>query len=62
MLQTNDPVDLNGLMRGCYWISGARDIDAERILQYDGSKFIVFDTQMDRGANTYFAIKIEEQE
>lgn len=62
MLQTNDPVDLNGLLRGCYWISGARDIDAERILQYDGRKFIVFDTQMDRGANTYFAIKIEEQE
>lgn len=60
MLQTNDPVDLNGLLRGCFWISGTRDIDAERILQYDGSKFIVFDTQMDRGANTYYAIKIEE--
>ena len=61
MLQTNNPVDLNGLLRGCYWISGTRDIDAERILQYDGNKFIVFDTQMARDSNTYFAIRIEEE-
>ena len=60
MLQMNNPVDLAGLLRGCFWISGTRDIDAERELVYDGNKFIVFDTRMSRGENTYFAIRIEE--
>lgn len=58
MLQTNNPVDVCGLLRDCYWISGTRDIDAERILVYDGEQYIVFDTQQDRGPNTYFAIKM----
>ena len=59
MIQTNNPVDMNGLLRGCYWISGTRDIDSERILVYDAEQYIVFDTKQDRGANTYFAIKME---
>ena len=58
MIQTNNPVDINGLLRGCYWISGTRDIDAERLLVYNGEQYIVFDTKEDRGANTYFAIKL----
>ena len=59
MLCTNDPVDINGLLRGCYWVSGTRDIDAERVLVYGGDQYIVFDTKQDRGANTYFCIKME---
>lgn len=58
MLQTNNPVDMNGLLRGCYWVSGTRDIDSERLLSYNGEQYIVFDTKEDRGANTYFAIKM----
>lgn len=58
MLQTNNPVDINGALRGCYWISGTRDLDAERLLVYNNSQFIVFDTKQARGANTYFAIEM----
>lgn len=58
MIQTNNPVDINGLLRGCYWVSGTRDIDSERLLSYNGEQYIVFDTKEDRGANTYFAIKM----
>lgn len=59
MLQMNDPVDNAGILRGCYWVSGTRDIDAERILTHGDSQYIVFDTKQERGANTYFAIKLE---
>jgi hypothetical protein len=58
IMQTNDPVDMNGLLRGCYWVSGTRDIDAERILVYGNEQYIVFDTKQDRGPNTYFCIKM----
>lgn len=58
LLQTNNPVDMVGLLRGCYWISGTRDIDAERILVYDGEQYIVFDTKELRGPNTYFCVKM----
>lgn len=58
IMQTNDPVDMNGLLRGCYWVSGTRDIDAERILVYGTDQYIVFDTKQDRGPNTYFCIKM----
>ena len=58
MLQTNNPTDINGLLRGCYWISGTRDIDTERILVYNSEQYIVFDTKEYRGTNTYFAIKL----
>lgn len=56
MLHTNNPVDVNGLLRGCYWVSGTRDIDAERILTYGNNQYIVFDTKQERGPNTYFAV------
>ena len=59
MLCTNNPVDINGVLRGCYWVSGTRDIDAERILVYGGDQYMVFDTKQDRGANTYFCVKME---
>lgn len=56
MLHTNDPVDVSGLLRGVYWISGTRDLDAERILAFGSNHYIVFDTKQDRGPNTYFAV------
>lgn len=58
MLQTNNPVDVNGLLRDVYWISGTRDVAAEQILIYNNEQYIVFDTKQDRGANTYFAVKM----
>lgn len=58
-LQTNNPVDMCGFLRGCYWISGTRDIDAERLLVYNSEQYIVFDTKAERGANTYFCIEMK---
>lgn len=59
MLQTNNPIDVNGILRGVYWISGTRDVAAEQILTYNSDSYIVFDTKQERGANTYFAVKLE---
>lgn len=58
MLQTNNPVDINGLLRNVYWVSGTRDIDSERILVFNNKSYIVFDTKQDRGTNSYFAIEM----
>lgn len=58
MLQTNNPVDINGLLRDVYWISGTRDVASEQILTYQNEQYIVFDTKQYRGSNTYFAIKM----
>lgn len=58
MLHTINPTDVNGLLRDVYWISGTRDVAAEQILTYNNEQYIVFDTKQDRGANTYFAIKM----
>lgn len=59
MLHTNNPVDINGILRGCYWVSGTRDIDAERIFTFNGSSYMAFDTKQERGNNTYFCVKME---
>lgn len=59
MLQTHNPTDMNGLLRDVFWISGTRDVSAEQILVYQDSQYIVFDTKQYRGANTYFAVKME---
>lgn len=59
MLQTNDPVDINGLIRDVYWISGTRDVASEQILVYSGEQYMVFDTKQLRGSNTYFCVKME---
>lgn len=59
MLMTSDPTDVCGILRGCFWISGTRDIDAERVLVYNGSSYIVFDTKSERGTNSYFCVKLE---
>ena len=58
ILQTNDPIMMCGYLRGCYWISGTRDIDTERILVFDGVQYIVFDTKTRRSPNSYFAIAL----
>ena len=59
MLQTNDPIDVNGILRGVYWISGTRDLDAERILTWNNEQYIAFDTKQMRSNNSYFCIKLE---
>lgn len=59
MLMTNDPIDVNGLIRGVYWVSGTRDVAAEQILTYDGSSYMIFDNKMDRGSNTYFCVALD---
>lgn len=58
MLQTNDPIDVNGILRGVYWISGTRDLDAERILTWNNEQYIAFDTKQMRGTNSYFCVKL----
>lgn len=58
MLQTNSPVDTNGILRGAYWLSGTRDVSAEQILTYNSDSYMIFDTKQERGANTYFAMKL----
>ena len=59
MLQTNDPIDVNGIIRDVHWVSGTRDIAAEQILVYDSEQYMVFDTKQERGANTYFCVKMD---
>ena len=59
MLQTNDPIDVNGILRGVYWISGTRDLDSERILTWNNEQYIAFDTKQMRSNNSYFCIKLE---
>lgn len=59
MLQTNNPIDVNGLIRDAYWISGTRDIAAEQIVVFNSDQYMVFDTKQERRANTYFCIKID---
>ncbi len=59
ILQTNNPTMMAGYLRGCYWISGTRDIDTERILVLDGRQYMVFDTKDLRSPNSYFAIAME---
>lgn len=58
ILQTNNPVDMSGLIRDVFWISGTRDIAAEQILVLNSEQYMVYDTKQLRGSNTYFAIKI----
>ena len=59
VLCTNNPTDVSGILRGVYWVSGTRDLDAERVLVFNDEQYMVFDTKQERGANTYFAIKLE---
>ena len=58
LLQTNNPVDVNGILRDVYWLSGTKDVSSEQILTYNSESYIVFDTKQERGANTYFAVKL----
>ena len=58
-LQTNNPIDVCGILREVYWVSGTRDIAAEQIIVYNSNQFMVFDTKQLRGNNTYFCVCIE---
>lgn len=57
-IQLTDTTGVQGLMYDVYWVSGARDLDAERIFVYNNDSYIVFDTKNYRGANTYFCVKM----
>lgn len=59
LLHTNDPIDINGMIRGCYWISGTRDVAAEQIVVINGNQYMIFDAGQNRGNNSYFCIQIE---
>lgn len=59
LIQTNNPIDVCGVLRNVYWVSGTRDIDAERILVMNNEQYMVFDTKDKRGHNSYFVIKME---
>lgn len=59
ILHTSDPVDLNGILRGAYWISGTRDIATEQIVVIDNVQYIVFDSGNTRGTNSYFCVQVE---
>ena len=58
MLQTNEPIDIAGVLREVYWVSGTRDVSAEQILTYNDESYVLFDTKDLRGSNTYFAVKL----
>ena len=58
-VQLTDTTGVQGLMYDIYWVSGARDLDAERIFTYNNESYIVFDTKDYRGANTYFCVKMK---
>jgi hypothetical protein len=59
LIQTNNPIDVCGCLRNVYWVSGTRDIDAERVLVMNGEQYMVFDTKDKRDDNSYFVIKME---
>lgn len=56
---TSDPVDMCGLLRNVYWISGTRDVASEQIVVLDSKQYIVFDDGNLRDNNSYFCIEIE---
>ena len=59
ILQTTDPIDMLGLLRGVYWVSGTRDLAAEQTFECEGVSYIAFDTKQYRDNNSYFCIKME---
>ena len=58
MLNSNNPVDICGIMRNVFWVSGTRDIGTEQILVFGADQYIVFDNKQSRFANSYFCIKM----
>lgn len=59
MLQTINPIDVNGILHGIYWVSGTRDVAAEQLLTYNSQSYMIFDTKEIRGSNSYFAVLLE---
>ena len=59
IMRTENPVDMSGLLRGCYWISGTRDLSAEQTFVCNDMTYIVFDTKQYRNSNSYFCIEMK---
>ena len=57
LLQTTNPVDMSGLLRDVYWISGTRDLASEQTFEdVEKNTHICFDTKQLRDSNSYFSI------
>lgn len=59
ILQGVTPVNLYGLLRDVYWVSGTRDLSAEQTFMCNDKTYIAFDTKQLRDSNSYFCIKME---
>ena len=59
IMRTENPVDMSGLLRDCYWISGTRDLSAEQTFVCNDTTYIVFDTKQYRNSNSYFCITMK---
>lgn len=59
ILETTDPIDMCGILRGCYWVSGTRDLAAEQTFECMGQTYICFDTMQHRDSNSYFCVTME---
>ena len=58
ILQTTDPIDMCGILRDVYWVSGTRDLSAEQTFECEGSTYMCFDTKQFRDNNSYFCVKM----
>lgn len=58
ILQTTNPIDMCGILRDVYWVSGTRDLSAEQTFECEGSTYICFDTKQFRDSNSYFCVKM----
>ena len=58
ILQTTNPIDMCGILRDVYWVSGTRDLSAEQTFECEGSTYMCFDTKQFRDSNSYFCIKM----
>ena len=59
VMRTENPVNMSGLLRGCYWISGTRDLSSEQTFVCNDMTYIVFDTKQYRNSNSYFCIEMK---
>lgn len=59
IMRTENPVDMSGLLRDCYWISGTRDLSSEQTFTCNDTTYIVFDTKQYRDSNSYYCITMK---
>lgn len=62
MLQTNGPVDVCGVLRDVFWITGRQDIGAGEIVEYNDEQYLICDVKEYKMSNTYFCVKMAGSE